>query len=106
MFRHMRTFLFTAALLGASLTVGCSKSDSNEASAKKAEDFPAMTMDEVEKGITDKTVTPADCNHPETRKKMGVVPGAILISDNKDFDAKELPADKAAKLVFYCADPG
>jgi hypothetical protein len=37
---------------------------------------------------------------------MGVVPGAILISDVDNFATSELPADKTAKLVFYCADPG
>ena len=36
---------------------------------------------------------------------MGVVPGAILVSPDS-FAATDLPADKSAKLVFYCADPG
>jgi len=37
---------------------------------------------------------------------MGVVPGAILVTDDESFAATELPPDKTTKLVFYCADPG
>jgi hypothetical protein len=37
------------------------------------------------------------------REKMGVIPGALVLSDWKKFDlAAELPKDKHAKLVFYC----
>jgi len=40
-------------------------------------------------------------NGAETRAKMGVVPGAVLLSGT-EFQPAELPADKAAPLVFYC----
>ena len=46
-----------------------------------------------------------DANHPSTRDQFGVIPGAHLLSSSDGYDiAKELPADKNAKLVFYCAD--
>jgi hypothetical protein len=109
----MRNLLFGAALALAALS-GCAKSDdakANPAAGKteaKADDvkFPTMTVDEVEQAIASKSVTPVDCNGDRTRKKLGVVPGAIAVTDEDTYAASELPADKGAKLVFYCADPG
>jgi hypothetical protein len=100
----MRTILL-AAVLAAGTVAGCSK-DKPAASEQATEKLPTMTMDEVEKAIAANEVTPVDCNADKTRKKNGVVPGAILISDEETFVASELPADKGRKLVFYCADPG
>ena len=46
-----------------------------------------------------------DANHPSTRERFGVIQGAHLLSSYDNYDvAKELPADKNTKLVFYCAD--
>jgi hypothetical protein len=102
----MRNLLFGAALAVAAMT-GCSSSESKPAPTKAAEaTFPTMTPDQVEQEITAKTVTPVDCNGGSTRKKLGVVPGAISVSDEETYAASELPADKGTKLVFYCADPG
>ena len=45
-----------------------------------------------------------DANHDGFRKKNGVIPGAVLLTGSSDYDvARTLPADKRAKLVFYCA---
>ena len=63
-------------------------------------------VDEVEQAVNAKQAQAVDCNGERTRKKLGVVPGAILISDEELYPASELPADKTTKLVFYCADPG
>ncbi len=103
----MRNLLFGAALALAAVT-GCSKSDSSAAPAAKAKDvtFPTMTPDQVEQAIASKSVTPVDCNSDRTRKKLGVLPGAIAVTDEDTYAASELPADKTTKLVFYCADPG
>ncbi|NVB81119.1 MAG: hypothetical protein HOV81_22170 [Kofleriaceae bacterium] len=100
----MRTLLLGAALALASIS-GCAK-DKTEAAAKATEEFPSMTLDEVEQGVTAKQLTAVDCNGDRTRKKLGVVPGAIIISDEEAYPVSELPADKTTKLVFYCADPG
>ncbi|MBV8755985.1 MAG: hypothetical protein JO257_01840 [Deltaproteobacteria bacterium] len=100
----MRTLLFGLALSLAAVT-GCNADKT--ASADKAKDeFPALSMDDVQKGIEGKTLTAVDCNGDRTRKKLGTLPGAIVVSDEESFEAKELPADKATKLVFYCANPG
>jgi hypothetical protein len=60
----------------------------------------------MDKALAAKEATPVDCNGDRTRKKLGVIPGAILVSDEESFAASELPADKNTKLVFYCADTG
>lgn len=108
-----KTFLATTLALAA-FGSGCSKTDTSEASPKADKDkagpteakIPELTPDEVEKGIASRELTAADCNHDALRKKLGVVPGAIIITDLDGFPASQLPADKTAKLVFYCADPG
>jgi len=44
-----------------------------------------------------------DADPANSREKMGVIPGAIVLSSWNTFDvATELPRDKNAKLVFYC----
>jgi hypothetical protein len=100
----MRTLLFGFALACASLT-GCAK-DKTESAAKAEDTTPSMTVDEVDKALAAKQIVAVDCNGDRTRKKMGILPGAIVVSDEESFAASELPADKTTKLVFYCADPG
>ena len=52
----------------------------------------------------EKKATAVDANGEKTRSENGVVPGAILLTSSSQFDpAKELPANKDANLVFYCA---
>lgn len=51
-----------------------------------------------------KKFTPVDANGKSTRDNQGVIPGAILLTSSGSYDVKELPADKANKLVFYCAN--
>jgi rhodanese-related sulfurtransferase len=102
----MRTLVLAAAL---SLTAaGCSKPDKAVSAPAAGEEakLRAMTLDEVERALAANQVVAVDCNGDATRKKLGVVPGAILVSDDESYAASELPADKATKLVFYCADPG
>ncbi|HLX37324.1 MAG TPA: hypothetical protein VKR29_05960 [Candidatus Binataceae bacterium] len=46
-----------------------------------------------------------DANHSSTRERFGVIQGAHLLSSYDNYDvAKELPADKSTRIVFYCAD--
>lgn len=46
-----------------------------------------------------------DANHPDTRAEYGIIPGAHLLPSADGYSvAQELPADKNAKLVFYCAN--
>ncbi len=46
-----------------------------------------------------------DANGWGLRSTAGVIPGAHLLTSHDKYDvAKELPPNKNAKLVFYCAD--
>ena len=46
-----------------------------------------------------------DANTGDFRAKEGIIPGAKLLSSFNHYDVgKELPADKDATLVFYCAN--
>jgi hypothetical protein len=101
----MRKLMLAAALSFATLA-GCSTSEGDTKTAKKGDELPSMTVDEVDKGIAAKELQAVDCNHDALRKKLGVVPGAILVAESDGYPQSALPADKAAKLVFYCADPG
>ena len=102
----MRKILLALSL--AASVAGCSKSDTANAgpSETKKDEVPAMTVDQVDHEVAAKQVQAVDCNMDQLRKKLGVVPGAILVADTHEYPASLLPADKGAKLVFYCADPG
>ncbi len=99
---RMRNAFFAAALAVAAFA-GCSKSES-AAPAAKAEKLAEMTIDEVDQAISSGQAKAVDCNMDTMRKKLGVLPGAIAVSEDDTYAASELPADKTAKLVFYCAD--
>ena len=102
----MRSVLFGVALAFAAVA-GCNKSDEKAPATQEAEEtFPTMTVDQVEAGLAAKQLTAVDCNGETTRKHMGVVPGAILVTDVEAYAPSELPADKTTKLVFYCTNPG
>ena len=47
---------------------------------------------------------PIDANGDLTRKKLGVIPGAVLLTDSEGYAMTELPADKGKPLVFYCTN--
>src|SRR5687768_4366180 len=101
----MRTLLFSAIIALAS--IGCSeKSNQKDNKAEVKHDLPEMSVAEVSAGVDAKQLTLVDCNNEKTRKKHGVLPGAILIEDEETFTASALPADKTTKLVFYCGGPG
>ena len=99
----MRTLLFVTALAAAA--AACQHSDSDKTAEKEDVKVPELTVDDVAKQVAAKTITPIDCNTPNTRKRMGVIPGAVLVTDDESYAASELPADKTTKLVFYCASP-
>ncbi len=44
-----------------------------------------------------------DANNEKTRQRFGVIPGAVLLSNYRDYDpSAELPGDRDATVVFYC----
>src|SRR5437588_203107 len=99
----MRNILLATAL-ALSAVAGCSKSDGTP--APKADiKIPDVSVDDLDRMLAANEATPVDCNGPNTRKRVGYVPGAILVSDEGTYAATELPGDKTKKLVFYCGGP-
>jgi len=74
---------------------------------KKPDKFAIIRVDRLASLMADSNshVNIYDANGWGLRSTAGVIPGAhLLTSDDKYSVATELPADKSAKLVFYCAD--
>jgi len=63
-----------------------------------------VSVDELASLLAAKRAQAIDANGAPTRSRMGVVPGATLLSSYRQYAMSELPADKATKLVFYCAN--
>jgi rhodanese-related sulfurtransferase len=98
----MRTLLFALALAAAA--AGCSKSDDKATTAETKSHVATVTVDELDSMIATGNCSPVDANGEGTRKKMGVIPGAVLITDSDTYKTEELPKDKSRALVFYCAN--
>ncbi|HEX7842678.1 MAG TPA: rhodanese-like domain-containing protein [Kofleriaceae bacterium] len=103
----MRTLL-ACSLLASSLWAGASCSR-DSATAERASARPAgatvstVSVDQLDRMLANHACQPVDANGDTTRKRMGVIPGAVLLRDMDAVD--QLPADKARPLVFYCANP-
>ena len=63
-----------------------------------------VTVAELAKMASAKEATVLDANNNDFRAKNGIIPGAILLTSSSEFAVSELPANKDAKLVFYCAN--
>ena len=71
------------------------------------EGFQIIHVEDLSKLMTapSKTLAVYDANPASTREREGIIPGAHLLASSVAYDvAKELPADKSTKLVFYCAN--
>ena len=65
----------------------------------------SLTIPQVAALQQEKKATVLDANLEQFRKENGVIPGAVMLTSFNKYDvAKELPAAKDAKLVFYCAN--
>ena len=64
----------------------------------------ALRMSEKNLKKTPKTMAVVDVNGEKTRKKMGVIPGAIPLTSCSRYDVKELSSDKDTSRVFYCSN--
>lgn len=98
----MRTLLYLAFAAAAPLAA-CTK-DEPPAAAASQEDVPAVTIAELDRLLAANAGQAVDANGETTRKKLGVIPGAVLLSDSETYAPSELPADKGKALVFYCAN--
>lgn len=102
--------LSLAGAVCAALAVGChtsSSSNGDQAAAStptntEAKAVPEVTVTQVASYTKDKSATIFDANDADTRKEYGVVPGAVLLTDHKNYALNQLPASKTDKLVFYC----
>ena len=99
----MRTLVFAMLVAASATTTSCSKSDKAPSGSHEA-NVATVTVDELDKMLANSECQAVDANGEATRKKMGVIPGAVLLTDSDSFKASELPADKAKALVFYCAN--
>jgi rhodanese-related sulfurtransferase len=99
-----RSILLVPFLAVVALSTACNskKEGAAEGSSAKASDITVVSVPDVAKILQDKSGTVVDANGEDTRKEYGVIPGAVLLSNNKTFAMSELPADKSTKLVFYC----
>ena len=87
----MRTLLAGIALFAAA---GCTHGK---------EPFERLSVSDVAARRSQPNVYVFDNNTPE-RFRRGHVPGAHWVSSSK-VSAADLPADKDATLIFYCANP-
>ena len=74
----------------------------NDDGAQRAVMTNIVTVPEVVGFVQQHAATVVDANGADTRHEMGVVPGAILLSDSYSYALTELPPAKNSKLVFYC----
>lgn len=107
----LRQRAIVLAMVGAVFSVAASAYAFDLASLlnnKKEQDkFAVIRVDKLASLINDPNshVNIYDANGWGLRSTAGVIPGAHLLSSDDKYDvAKELPASKSAKLVFYCAD--
>ena len=101
----MRKILLVATLVAAAACAKQSDQKNTPAAQDKAEaNIPQLTVDDVDHALAAGSCTPVDANGDDTRKKMGVLPGAVLLAGDDNYDLKLLPADKSKELVFYCAN--
>jgi rhodanese-related sulfurtransferase len=98
----MRTFWLVAAL--ALVPVAACSKDDGPAAAQPVKQVAEVSVAELDALIAAGACTPVDANGDVTRKKRGVIPGAVRLSDYETYLPAELPADKARALVFYCAN--
>lgn len=74
---------------------------------KEPDKFAIIRVDRLTSLMADSNshVNIYDANGWGLRSRAGVIPGAHLLTSDDKYDvATELPSDKSAKLVFYCAD--
>ena len=95
--------LLLITLLGLTALTGCAKKDA-ETSSARASKIATVTVDQLDTMLANNECVPVDANGEQTRKKLGVIPGAKLLTDSDSFNVSELPANKDKALVFYCAN--
>lgn len=97
-------FVFGGGATACKKEVG-SNTKNTVADQKSGEEVIAeLGVDELDRQLAAGAAQAVDANGDLTRKRLGTIPGAVLLSDYEAFSLSELPADKARPLVFYCAN--
>lgn len=96
----MRTLLVVFVLALATATAGCSRAA--DPSAEPAAQVATVSVDELDRMLAGNDCQAVDANGNATRRKLGIIPGAVLLPSMDAID--NLPADKSRQLVFYCAN--
>lgn len=99
-----RELALVGILLGSSALAGCRPDAKPSPASTAVVQAEEISVDELAKQIAANTSQAVDANGDMTRKRMGTIPGAVLLSDYEAFAIGELPADKSSGLVFYCAN--
>jgi rhodanese-related sulfurtransferase len=93
--------LLVLSLLALAGGPSCSKAKDAAADHAPAK-IATVSVDELDQMLARNACQAVDANGNETRKRMGVIPGAVLLTDTDSLD--RLPTDKTQNLVFYCAN--
>lgn len=99
----------TKALLTAfaalALAGGCKSTSTTSKDADKSAPAPqgvhVLSVADAATALKDGRATAVDANDTDTRRKYGMVPGAVLLT-SKNYALSELPSAKAEPLIFYC----
>ena len=89
-----------AALVFPAVAMACDGQMHHQASFEPRK----ATIAEVATWTKDRSAVPVDANGQSTRASQGVIPGAVLLTSSSQYSLSELPADRATRLVFYCAN--
>jgi rhodanese-related sulfurtransferase len=101
---RMRKLVFpVVSALALAAGAGCSRTPDQDATAARAPAKVAtVSVDELDQLLANHACQAVDANGNSTRRRMGVIPGAVLLTDADSID--KLPADKTRNLVFYCTN--
>lgn len=92
----LKSVVVVASLTTATYAIACPNSKKEKA------EVASVSVDAAAKLLKQGQVIMVDANTKDTRKELGVVPGARLLTSYNNFSASELKASKSDTLVFYC----
>jgi rhodanese-related sulfurtransferase len=100
--RKLLGCILAVSLAVPSIALACENEKSQQAARPAVK---SVTIPELASLQKEKKATVLDANFDQFRKQNGVIPGAVMLTSFNKYDvAKELPAAKDSKLVFYCAN--
>lgn len=79
------------------------KASEPQGSEKAEGAVPEISVEKAVKALQSGAVA-VDANSERTRKKMGTVPDAVILSSSSKYELTQLPSDKSKDLIFYCSN--